>query len=389
VAEGRERDRGDEGGGLALAVSPPVQISGGDPTTECTYPNQEAYPERDWSFPGGDHLFAGYNFAAYNAAGAWNTWPTGAANPSKLAPADPGFFVKSDPWAATVGNNSNYLSYQLDDALGNTCLGIGSATHATLLNGGVWGVPVGCANAPIDSDIDDGPSIDYEFQTLWAVSSQFPEGGNATCGFWNGVLPVICLSIYRQCVGEPQSVSCPQTTQMPLTANFIGHATVTAYSSTAAIVAYRGSNGGGTPNDRIWLHFVDRNGVLLREYSAATGQPMGIPDQCTGCTLGSFPGYVPKCGGCADTCGEQSCMRLASKVHVSTRWLAGQTYAALTWDTLCQAAGPDGHHHYKVAWRILNITNVNNIGSSSEVGIVAGRAYPRRAEIRMALRVAS
>jgi hypothetical protein len=219
-------------GPLAAVVDPPVQVSGGTPSTGCLLQN-EFYPERPWVQTGEAKIYAGYqswqHAFSHNWASEWNAWDTTIHLPQ---PPGVNWLAHGDAFATTGRNALNYESSILSDEFGRACVGVGAATTGNL-DGLGWNYPLTCAN-PLDPDFDDGPAMFMDrfggtFQhRLWIVATELNTGGTPQCtGAPQGADPQVCLYIYNSCTSSPGFGGCALTSTRFVTSDIIDHATVT------------------------------------------------------------------------------------------------------------------------------------------------------------------
>jgi len=341
-------------GGADIVIEsfdPPVQVSGGNPATDCN-PAFEFYPEDAKTSGDANHYGAYFGSANYyNWASAWNGWSASRLTPAVAA----GYTLSSDPWASSGPHNGlEYVSYILkNNASGNYCIGIG-ATQPNDLDNNVWDYPVSCAN-PLDADLDDGPAIHYNDQgdDLWAVANEFAGGANV-CGAGSGTRE-ICLYGFNDCeIGQPGGAACALTSTTIVGEDGVSHPAVAHHEGNShAIVSYRSSAGD------VMMKFYNTSGTLTKSFTVRSGVVLTAIDDCENAGCGT--GTVPKCTGqCGADCGAAAgCWTLFTRVHVVTSDDgAGNIYAFIAYDEEC-GPGPDGEQHTKANLHVIDITNEN------------------------------
>jgi hypothetical protein len=322
------------------------EVDGANASQFCIEAN-EGYPERSaWGNGNLDMPFQTYSSiggtgATYNWASAWNAWNAPQGIPFATAPGDPyAPYVSStsDNWATTSGNTAmEYVSAIIQEASSpfQACLGIAATPYYDIASN-VWQYPYACATTPI-SGTPDGPSIHYDLggETLWGVYDNAGE---------------IELHTYAPCnAGRPTPFGttgpCAESmAPVAVAFNAVGHATVTANPCTHhAVVGYRDGN---LPNA---VHLAIYDGSTLEQDFVVDGNAAwGATTACS--SLGCNPpptdpssGQVPICNmSCTSPdCIDQlhsagnGCARVASKIHVATKWIGGSTcYAYVAYDSL-------------------------------------------------------
>jgi hypothetical protein len=354
---------------------PPFEIDGLGATSLCVTA-REGYPERPANYGTAtfDMPFASATLPnSYNWASSYNTW-----NSRLTYPIPSGYSGQGDAWATTSGYTGLEYVSQIENGSSTSCIGI-AATSATNLASGIWTYQLRCATAEHPGPGSaDGPSIHYDLgaTALYATETDF-----------STTPATIRLHIYGNCgAGQPSQFGgpCPEST-LPIavatvngnsSTNAAPHATVTVNPCTHdAIVAYRDDS------NQINLRFYNVNGNAVSSLVVNPSAPLAQTTACAtdGCSDNTF--RVPRCvrggGMCtSNDCGEQpGCARLASKVHVATKYDStyGACYAYVAYDA-SETTG-DGQTHLRAHLSIVDMTSepgayvITNFSSTSFDGV--------------------